>query len=581
MSSRSVGVAFLLLVVVVSPAVGLVASSPSDGTVTGPLMPLPGDTEAEYKQYVEEAARNYGYEPRGEISALYKDGVTYLVSSSTEPGPGVAEVRGSVVEPYELGNSQYGVIFADGVSVSQSGPRVSVSELVQNPDQYSGQVVETDAHYREATFLTDTGGLQTFVRVGDLTTRQGDFPIDSRPGQAARWMAVNLSENRDSKFGQISKTAETMGIGSQNSESVTLGLKPTSFWADGQGTVTVLVLPESMAIAGSVRYYPISVDVEERTTVSPAELQARGDELEGDIVTVHGRAAGSQLSAQETLLAAAKCAPDSITVPGVGCIPIPTDVSIHTGAVASAGSPESAVPYAALSNQHQDVPVTDERGEYRLTGRVVSTDQLDPRLPDGYGLIVYERERVGDLSGGASGQLENAASDVTDTFRSQLTMSSSEYEEKYGGRNGRPVTETATTTTTEGSAGGPDPGGSSDPGGQNTPIVRTDEQQASETPAKSNIPFPPLSSVAVVMLGLGIFLICSAGVAAAIMGFKESRGRELNERHETQNKWVAITGFALTFLGALFISEMGVLLVGGLGVIAAWVAGWKYVIGQF
>lgn len=87
-----------------------------------------------------------------------------------------------------------------------------------------------------------------------------------------------------------------------------------------------------------------------------------------------------------------------------------------------------------------------ERGTYHLTSRVVSTDRIDPRLPDGYGLLVFERQRVGDvrLTAQETTAVRQNATAVSGRIRSQIEMSPTEFRNETRAQ----VSSTPTTTPT-------------------------------------------------------------------------------------------------------------------------------------
>ena len=233
--------------------------------------------------------------------------------------------------------------------------------------------------------------------------------------------------------------------------AVPFGYQSETWWADAEATVTVLVLPDELSdYMLGIGSFVIATDVEHTARVTPSEVYRRGSELEGQVVQVETQAIGTRISTKETLLTVARCAPKSVTVPASPplCVPLVADVVVHSGVAVTADSLDTAIPYAGLTNEEQNQAVVPERGTYHLTGRVVSTDRIDPRLPDGYGLLVFERQRVGDLrlTAQETTTVRQHATAVSGRVRSQIEMSPTEFRNKTWAQLRSPPTTTPTPT---------------------------------------------------------------------------------------------------------------------------------------
>lgn len=152
-----VGITVLLLLssfvgVTVGELESGVASAPTM-TVSGPAVPLPADLEQKYKENLQQVATSYGGSTRAEVFLMAVDGDAYIVTSETQPEPGEATARGIVVSPSQTRESDLGIIFANSVSISQSGPTLSLAEYDRTKDQYKGEVVKVTGHQRELAFL--------------------------------------------------------------------------------------------------------------------------------------------------------------------------------------------------------------------------------------------------------------------------------------------------------------------------------------------------------------------------------------------------------------------------------------------
>jgi len=129
------------------------------------------------------------------------------------------------------------------------------------------------------------------------------------------------------------------------------------------------------------------------------------------------------MSAQETLEHNTACGQDRIQVQS-GCVNVPQDFLIHTGIAWNTGvdSRDDLIPILAGSATHQDAPVENTTGSYRIVGEVVSTSRIDESLPEGSMLLVYELERTGDIEyRDLSTDLRQRIVGQTDTFRSRFS----------------------------------------------------------------------------------------------------------------------------------------------------------------
>lgn len=575
-------------------AAGVAGATPEQDQISGAAVPLPSDQDENFKSVMRDAARRYGIEPRSEVFLVYHDGATYVVSSESEPEAGIATVSGTVVHPEELGSEDLGVVFADDVSVSQSATQVELSTLRENSQQFAGQVVVVSSQYNELSFLNDAGDVTTRNRLGMIGTQDGLGDLGIPPGQVARWLTINATS---SEIGGSTLVDAGYRIAFRSGGgNFTANYKTTNYWIDAPSDVKILVLPEDFVGGqGQVDLWPIEATPRAVESVTSSELSARGSELEGEIVTVEGQTLGARISTQETLLAATSCAPDSITVPGVGCIPIPTDVAIHTGVVASPGSPEDSVSYVALSNHHQDVPVTDQRGDYRVTGRVVSTQELDPRLPAGYAIVAYDLERSGDLTLGAAArdQLQSRTENLTETFSSQLYMTHSEYQSRERKARAATDTPTATPSPTPVSSSSGSSGGDEDPDDQRNQdnsqnrvdednrVTSADERQKDDESKDSSLMDDIGPWVSTLFGGLGVLLFLSAAVTEVGFWLTKRNGEKVNPEYVRQKNLVATIGTAFVALWIGFSLAGIPLTLAGIVVLAGLGYGWYWAFSQF
>lgn len=422
---------------------GLVAGSASgvvqsqgDGSVSGVAMPLSPSQEADALASMEEMVDGLsGVSVRAHAMVVVSsDGTWWMVYTDQEPQAGKAVVEGRVFRPRDLGSETRGIVFADRVSFSRDGARISMSELESNPGRYAGELVSVTTRYKQLSFATEHGSSSrvSFSTWGALQAMP--VPLIERPGVAGRWTTLNLSSaeygaSRNRELGtRLWGVNLTQSVGGQR------------YWIDAKTRVTIGVVPTG----GGYLYYLVDTAIPAQSVPGPRTIAKNGEQLNGSVVSTSGQLVGARISTQESLLAAARCAPMSVTNPVTGCLPIPTDATIHVGVLFEGvpDDPRAFVFYYALSNHHQQQAVTLESGTYDVTGRVRSTDQLSPQLPSGYALEAYDLERTGSLTA------SEAAREAASRYRSDAQQVI-EYQLKEGHANETTPDSQAAATTTQ------------------------------------------------------------------------------------------------------------------------------------
>lgn len=537
----AVGLFILFLLGASIAGVPLGASGAETGAYTGAAIPVPVQVESQLADEMRDFLQGSGYSYPGHLFVMAgANGGVYVVASTSDVEPGVATVRGERLATPD--GDKYGVIVAQDVSIDQTpSATLTAREYNQTRDQYVGEIVEIDGHYRQTASIGEADGFVSQDQLGTIATAAPDIAISTEPGQTARGSLLSTASGNGSRYADaLTRVALFHG----EVVAVPRGYRQSAWWMSANASVRVLVLPESLKSWGwNSNEHIIESDVESTRTVSPATIHTNGEALKQKVVTVRGQAVGTQISTQETLLSVARCAPESVTVPATPplCVPLPMDMSIHSGAIATADDPTAIVPYVGLSNQHQQTAVTDEQGTYELTGRVVAASELDPRL-DGYGLIVYERERIGSLDApGFTSTLEARAENYTKIYQTQLAMSESEYRKMK-----RQQDQTPTPTRTVTPSPSPSP---------------TATAAATTTAPKTQTPTAtPGSNTAD---------DSTAGIPNTLFDYRWLIG--LSDSHPSMVEFLASNRFALLYLPTwlLVIGASGVVLGGGFSLISA------------
>ncbi len=374
-------------------------------TIDGLSVTVPGSEQAQIREQVEQA-NQFGFDLKPNIFRVYADGETYIVLTDEQPQTGSATVEGQV---YDLGVGTP-IVIADSVSVDTQGERVAFEDLQENPRDYVNQHVRVDAHLQQLSFAGETAGARGRFAFGALRDREGPV-LSTAIGSQSRFSTVQLSSGElgdGSTLEQINQVfGNSSGVGVRN---------PTTdaFWTDGRVTIDLVVrdtYPPQMHVA--------NIQLQSQARLSPSELANSGDEYAGEVVTIEADVVGSATSTKDYLTSVAPCGDDGVVV-GVtppGCVPVVTDATMHSGVLFD-GVPESrteVIPYAGVSNIDTRAATVAEEGHYEVTGRVVATSQISSSLPNGYGLVVYDRERTGAM------QTPSDAVDQATAFSEDLT----------------------------------------------------------------------------------------------------------------------------------------------------------------
>lgn len=204
------------------------------------------------------------------------------------------------------------------------------------------------------------------------------------------------------------------------------------FWGEGSMTVDAAAVPVTRQGSDGDPYVTgrelVIVDVTYDSQRIYLPDQIRSGSLEGETVTIESDIAGASISTQEYLTSVASCGGKSVSVPMSPpiCVPVTNDIVVHTGVIAEeTEAGEMPIYYAGVSNTIQNSPTETETGRYRLTGEVVSTDEIDPSLEGGYALRVYDMDRVGDANIASS--VTEDAGQFEERIKSQLELDESEW----------------------------------------------------------------------------------------------------------------------------------------------------------
>jgi hypothetical protein len=563
-----VGVALLIGAACIPVAIASVGGSGaaqisefSTRSVSGVAIPFGADEEQQRLERMESILDGTGVSvPDHVMYFVDEQDNTYVLLTNREPV--VASVSGSVTVVEDSDSDSAGIMVDDSLSYDQNGRRVSYDQLASNPERYKYQLVRVDGTTRSISYTVDPASNQYVIQrsVATLAEPGGPTYTLGTPGRNGQWAALNLS---DPSYGRQRITEVSSKTAQLRTDVIGTTRQDRKWWKTGNVTVNIVVTSAGENISTAVfgRTTPIATDVNDLS-------QAR--DHHGEIVTVTTSGVGARMSTQETLLEAKQCAPSSVSNPVTGCMPVPADAVVHGGVLVDGeGKP---MVYAGVSNQIQSNPTEPEIGEYRVTGRVVSANQIDPRL-SGTALIVYDRERVDGFAAGGDARAEAAdrAEAIEAKLRDQQTATAGEWTQLQEATR-RTATPTATATAT--------PTSTLTPSGS-TPIQETTTAPAYQSNRQDSGILDTLSSGLALLSGvIGIILLIS-GITISGLNLV-ARVTDLSFAASVKEiKIVWLSGIGLAVSATLLypktrLESLVLLLLGG--VIVVLVYGWYWAI---
>ena len=346
---------------------------------------------------------------------LASDNELYIVLSDEKQQEGYASVEGFSpdVDRIEQGEIDFGVIVATDVE-SQQPSTESVDEVYNNPDDYSTEYVEFEAHHRNIAIDYEEGPFSTSVGVLVDEPLETDDLFSSVGGQS---YSV-LDDTNEGNVGGI--------LGGLSQPRIVTTSFETEYWGNSEATVDGIVAPSESPARDFIEKFQedeviptdgnapvLYVINEEQNSQRVSGVSELSDDIrayEGETVSLETNLFMNTISSKRIIQSA------------TGTPLPPVDVILH-GGVAWDRLPEDRddlVMIMGASSTEQNTTYDTEKGEYEITGEVVSTDRIEGDLPDGYILIAYEIERAGDLNTATPGDLiEQQSSSISGVLEQQ------------------------------------------------------------------------------------------------------------------------------------------------------------------
>jgi len=313
---------------------------------------------------------------------------------STTSDKGIARVEGwELTSPIDLGVS-LSVILADNVSFTKEGQSVSLQQILANPSQYHLQLVKVSAVRRQVSILFDFERIKVPLTVGYLTGNPQSFTQLIR-GSIDR--GKDLIQNPDPSFVKSLLGLEETRVGVFDFE--------WNYWMDAQAETNGIVLSPGSVIQTLKSIFsnasnlmqldlnmPVIYDVKTELSYvsvpSVGEITSNPAQYRDKVVGLTVNEFGGRLSIQETIKRA------GVTIPVDVCV----EGSVNWNNLSIPPGMDQILLAIGASNDSQDKIADQFNGRYFVVGRIVTTAQIDESWPEYPLLLIYKKERVGDIN---------------------------------------------------------------------------------------------------------------------------------------------------------------------------------------
>ena len=354
-----------------------------------------------------------------EVFILAKPENLFLVFAARSD-KGIATVDGVILpKSITLKGVSLNVIHAETVSFRKDGEPATIGEILSRPRDYELKLVKVSATRRQVSILYDPDDgseVEVPVTAGYLVEKPEKIPE-----------LIKYANRRARDL--IEKPSTTLIKDILQAEEPRLPLFDFEFdyWIDCPAETNGIVLipggilelfrkvvpriGELVRLEEKPILYDVKTNLIYESVPSVKEINQNPAKYRDKIVGFSAKGFGGSISVQESLKSASG-----------GKIRIPVDVCLE-GIIAwnELSLPPKEIELlgtAGASSIHQDTVFQPIDGEFKFVGRIVSTKQIDESLPEGLALVVYSREKIGEIDylGLAKSARESIESRVHELF---------------------------------------------------------------------------------------------------------------------------------------------------------------------
>lgn len=354
--------------------------------------------ETEIDEYIDAIENTSPIQVPDEAFRFISDnGEEYIVITNEEPKVSEVNIKG-----YKIASTIDGknVIISESVNYTDNTQSITYDELKNNVEEYESQHVEIEGFINEKNIRVEPHSqspISNPISVGILTPDR--LKIDD-------YIQIDkLSDKIMNSSMEENKTAFEFDI-NNNDYITTIGMQPR-FWSDTYTSVSGIVenpdsfdddLLETYGYENSNENQPIihtsniSYDAENLNNLNNIENKTN-EYISGEL-----NAVGTKISTKHVVddITPNCGTSETILTPKGVCVPLLTDVIIHTGVAWDEN--ENIIPILGLSNYETDVMIEDMNGKYNITGEVMSPSKFGIESDTNNWLIVYDMEKTQDIN---------------------------------------------------------------------------------------------------------------------------------------------------------------------------------------
>jgi len=332
--------------------------------------------------------------PRASFLMASGENISLVLSKTSDKG--IARVEGwALTQPITIENVSLDVILADNVTFTKEGQSVSMSEILSNPSQYYLKLVKISATRRQVSVLLKIDdGIELPLTVGYLVENP---KTTSEIVQNAISVGKDFIENTSAPF--INNMMKLL-----DEKRICIFDFETDYWIDAPAVTNGIVITSGPIIQalkqifpGSANFvqldpnipviYDVKTDLTYQNASSVKEITDNPSGYTNKVVGLTVNEFGGSISIREAIKNLILDIPVDVVLEG----------SVNWNDLSVPPQTEEILLAAGASSTSQNQIVSAIQGRYLLVGRIVTAKQIDQSLPEVPLLLIYHKEKVGDI----------------------------------------------------------------------------------------------------------------------------------------------------------------------------------------